>query len=164
MIKIIKEQKLNEMALPRKKVIEKVSGLSDVIGEHLIKCLVYEHSLDHFSNEDNYEHWKSEISFWLWYAGDIEVKNQYRLRKFDYEQFIFNEFAESLHDCKTQLLSFLLKVKRNNKYPEFQVTEDLCNKLFALLKYLKFTTCSLMSDKSKQHTEEEYKQIINEIL
>ena len=154
---------LTEMAVPRKKAVEIITGIADEVGEHLIKCVVYEHSLDLIEKEDNFGRWQEEIAFWLWDSGDTEVKGQYRLKKQDYENYLFGSFAEDAHDCKTQLLAFLLTNRRKKKYPEFKVTPEMCLKLFSAWTKLKERTCVLMADKTNEHNEDEYLKIVKDV-
>ena len=155
---------LNEMALPRKKVIEKISGVSDEVCKHIIKCVVYKSSLNSIGLTDTLKDWKEEICIWLYYVGGIEVKDQKKLKTKDYEILLFNDFAENLHDCKTQILGFKLHNKNTKKYPDFVITEEMINQLFNVLNLLKIYVCPILSDKHIEIKENTFMPVITSVF
>lgn len=121
------------MSYTRSKAIEQIKGLSDPIERHLIKCIVYGDTTN-----DLY-HWvHDEIAQYLHSIHTICVKpNNKKLKRTQYEDLIFGSFGNTRNDVKTSLLIFRAWNNRTKQYPEFEVDEDMVDRLFKTVTNMK---------------------------
>lgn len=112
--------RLNELAYPRKRALEKLEYLSGALIEYIIKCVVYKNTTN------NLDHWTNEIADYFYEVNNIRVKsNTGRLKEKDYLNHLFYYQGEDYQDMKVQLISF----SRNKDYPDFEITKNLIKEL-----------------------------------
>ena len=126
MKRYIKNTSIFGMALNRKDVLTKLSALSEDISVHVIKCVVYHDTLP-----ESMHHWISELSAWFAQASRYKCKS--KLKAIDYAENLFGAFGETLYDADANLTGYqILNAKsiHSERYPDFEVTPELIDKVF----------------------------------
>lgn len=141
MIKIYEVTKcLNEMAFSRVELIKKVESFSERINDEIIKLTVYE------NNEWDKNHWIERLSTWLYSVDKPVFNNNKKLKPNQYEKYVFGTFGNEKDDAEINLYSF----KANNtKYDDFEVAEELIDKLFNTYNKIK-QLCDVFATNSKR--------------
>ncbi len=135
-----------EMALPRKKVIDKIKAYSEVIVEHLIKCVVYGKNL----GIENYRHWKDEeICRYCELINSYEVKDSKKLKKEDYEKFLLENNGTSESDYYSEIVLFRLRNLKTGKYPDFKPTRLQGRQVYTLFLLLISKISPILADSNK---------------
>lgn len=114
---------IKAMALPRKDAISKLSNYSEMIERHVIECVVYKDSLGQL------RHWIGEIATWLNAANKIVCKVP--LKAVDYADNLFGVFGDERNDIEVDLITYQKSDLRTDCYPDFEVTDELIDELFA---------------------------------
>lgn len=108
----------------RRKKIEAISkNYSDIIAEHVMKCIVYGKShLD-------YSHWiEDEICIYINTVG--RRRNKSKIKPSVFEDAMFYSIGDEPYDAKMFMLDWLDEnIKNKNPYPKFVITSELCTKL-----------------------------------
>lgn len=153
--------KILGMSSYRKKYIEKLESYSDKLEEHVLKCIVY-------PENNSKDEWIKEISAWLLRPCITTVKPKgKKLKADDYRDSIFSCFGDEKVDAELSLAwfkdVFISKPENKKKYPDFEITDELVNKVFNT--YNKFIKIFLPLFTSKDKiTGEECKSIVRTIL
>lgn len=159
MKRYIKNTSIFGMALPRKQIFAKLSALSEDINIHVIKCVVYSDILP-----DSMHQWISELSAWFAQASRYKCKS--KLKASDYAQTLFSAFGEDVYDADANLTGYQLinaKSIKSEGYPDFEVTQQLINKLFQTYQsIISETTPVLISGQCR--TASEWVKILEPIL
>lgn len=123
---IYSEEQLLEMALPLAVAKERLTNNAKQYFYHLFKCVIFGDSTG-----DLY-HWEQEIANYLDIVNDIKIKgnNGKPSIKF-YEDNFFYYFGDEVEDYRGGLEDF--KSRIGKKYPPFEVTEKLYNKVFRVV-------------------------------
>ena len=124
--KIYKEEQLLEMAIPLAVVKERLTNNAKQYFYHLFKCVVFGNSTG------DLHHWEQEIANYLNIVNDVKVKgnNNKPSTKF-YEDNFFYYLGDEAEDYRGGLEDF--KNKIGKKYPPFEVTEELYDKVFGVV-------------------------------
>lgn len=123
---IYNEEQLLEMALPLAVAKERLNNNAKQYFYHLFKCIIFEDSTG-----DLY-HWEQEIANYLNIINNIKIKsnNGKPSVKF-YEDNFFYYFGDEAKDYEGGLEDF--KNRIGKRYPSFEVTEELYNKVFEVV-------------------------------
>lgn len=144
------------MSFTRKECLAKLENLSPIINEHLMKCVIYSEELHNTLN-----HWTNELAAWLCKANGY--KSTSRLKEADYINSLFVDFGEDINDAEANLSIFQAHNDRSKEYPQFEITDELCNQLFDT--YQKLIEASLPHLVSGHRlTVTEWKQLISEVI
>lgn len=137
------------MAMPRHTVLQKLSNVSPQLNEHIIKCVVY-----HDVSPSTIPHWVTEIAAWLRYADRLKSKSQ--LKAVDYQNTLFGSFGDEKDDADINLTEFQLfnNEKRDDRYPDFEVTSDLITQLFQTYQNLMNACTPLLLSKDVHDLQE----------
>ncbi len=150
-----------EMAYDRSYVIKKVRAKGPTIGEHILKCVVYS------NDEQNVNHWIEEIAWELDILDDYDLKPKgKKLKPETYEELLKLDFGESPKDMRTQLKEFSFTYTRDSskkKYPKFEITQELIEKLFRVYIAIIKRVSELLSETTETGGER-FKQEIAFIL
>lgn len=136
------KQKIYGMSLDRGKAKKRIEDLSDIILEHICKCILYGDSTH------DYHHWiYEEVSNWLYYINRITVKpRDKKLKVRDYADFIFGGFGDDMADAELNLNLEYNKCRRANPpYPEVKITNDMVKSLFNITRDLKSSLPALLA-------------------
>ena len=114
------------MALPLDVVKERLRSKAPQYFYHLFKCVVFGDSTGDFN------HWIQEIAGYLDAINDVKLKgsNKKPSVKF-YEDNFFYLFGDEAGDYRGGLKDF--KNRIGKKYPLFEITEELYNKVFEVV-------------------------------
>ena len=136
-----------EMALPRKKVIDKVKDYSEIIVEHIIKCVVYKKSL----GEADYYHWKNEeICGYCGLINEYEVKKSGKLKKDVYARALLENNGTAESDYYSEVVLFRVNNLRTQKYPDFKPTRMQGHQVYIAFLALISEVTPVFSDYSKK--------------
>ena len=121
-------RKLDEMAFNRSVAIKRVESYADTLFEHLLKCAVFK------DTTGNLKHWiNDEIAVYLADVNEIEVKTKKgKLNKVDYEKALLSDIGENSQDYKSTISSIRASWRKHDKYPFFQITDELVNNMFVM--------------------------------
>lgn len=159
MKKYIKSEYILSMALPRKQALQHLSNDSEVLKDHVIKCILYAD----LRSDDMY-HWiHDEISSWLEDASEIECKS--KLKPKDYLDTVFSAFGTSFTDTRVLLKSFRKKycLRSSDPYPDFEITSDLVEQVSYTFQVL-INTCIPYLSKKVPVDQETWYKIVSRIL
>ena len=148
--------KLSEMAIERKRLIPKLEGMTDTIGNHVIKCIVYK---DAFRS---YRYWISEIANQFTLAGGLEVKGRIKLKSSEYQKILLDDFANEPSDFHAMLFEFLIKESKD--YNPFEITDKLVGSFVGVYKELSKKVIPMISNKNIIYKQSEYEEVIKSIL
>ena len=152
---------LNEMSLPRKRVIAKLFSQTDTVIDHFLNILV-------FDNTTNDRHdWLRTISETLDYCNRIEAKTKsMKLKKEDYRRYLFgiNE-TFSLHDSSTLIEGYEKHAK--DKFPSVDIDYDslvpeFYKKYSILTNYFSEYTAKCKDTRTKR--KDEFYETVNKII
>ena len=123
---LYEEEKLLEMALPLAAAKERLTNNAPQYFYHLFKCIIFE------NRTGDFDHWVQEIANYLNIINDIKVKgsNSKPSAKF-YRDNFFYYLGDEVGDYRGGLEDF--KHRIGKKYPDFEVTQELCNKVFEVV-------------------------------
>lgn len=153
-----KNQNIFAMATNRKLAKGRIISLADELCSNIVKISVYPKSVD-------CQHWIDEIANWVDAINKITLKpNNAKFNYNEYTEMIFEYFGDSRLDLYALLSEWIIKnCRHGKKYPEFEVTEDLIDRLFLNLNKLKDYVCRLCSSKNNVNRSEILNNL-NEIL
>jgi len=135
-----------EMALPRKKVIDKIKEYSEIILEHIIKCVVYGKSL----GEANYFHWKNEeICGYCKLINEYEVKKSKKLKEDAYIQALLENNGTAESDYYSEVVLFGIRNSRIRRYPDFKPTKEQGHIVYLIFLALIFEVAPVFADYDK---------------
>ena len=143
---------LNEMSLPRERVIAKLFSQTDTVIDHFLNILV-------FDNTTNDRHdWLRTIAETLDYCNRIEAKTKSKkLKKEDYRRFLFgiNE-TFSLHDTRILIEGYEKKAKK--KFPVVNIdyaslAPEFYKKYLALTNYFSVYMEKCKDTEAKRYDE-----------
>lgn len=157
---------IKAMAFSRKDAESHIRALSKVIGEHIIKCVVYGDSLNCYS------HWvNDELTSWFYDINTTYLKIDRKPPKFryqDYDEFIFSQFGEDLNDMRISLSAFasLNFEKYGGNYPDIEISKDIVSNMFQAVAELSRKMCRLLSTSSAKDpvSREEIRDLLHEVL
>lgn len=114
---------LLEMAMSLGEAKARLESLEAQYFNHVIKCVIFGDSTN------NLYHWEQEIANFLNLANSIKIKSGTGKpsEKF-YRDYFFYAWGDEITDYESGLEYF--KVKNGNKYPDFEIIEDLIGKVF----------------------------------
>lgn len=111
------------MSFSRKECLAKLENLSPIIDEHIMKCVIYSEELNSSVN-----YWLNELAAWMCKANGY--KSTTKLKAADYLNSLFIDFGEDINDAEANLSIFQAHNVRSKEYPEFEITPELCDKLY----------------------------------
>ncbi len=156
----IQNTKLLEMAFKRSSVVEKINDYSDIVGDHILKCVVYGNSLGCI------EHWFSEIATFFEKIGKMEVKGSVKLKPSEYKTCLFDTYAEigNKNDYDQELFHFKVKQVAGGDYPDFDITDNVIERLCNATKELCNVVCSMIASIKIRYSVREYKEVVKNII
>ena len=147
------------MAMDRKRAIKVMCSLNDVINDHIIECVVY-----HEERSSTLAHWVEEIAAYLNQIDGIKCCSQ--LKKRDYMESVFSPFGDARGDAKWNLSYYKFRNARKskeNQYPDFEITEELIDKLYATYQAVITNGLPWLMSKT-EHSMEEWENLLSPIL
>lgn len=114
---------IRAMAVPRKEATSKLNSYADVIQRHVIECVVYKDSLGYL------HYWIGELAIWMNTANKVVCKSP--LKESDYVDYLFGTFGDDRNDAEVDLQAYQKSDLRTDCYPDFEVTDELIDELFA---------------------------------
>ena len=121
------------MAHSRKQIKSNAEFYQDDIACHVMKCLVYSR------NHRDYNHWiNDELAAWIADINSMAPKKGFKIKPHDYSEWLLGGFGDELSDMKLDLKFFRNRfvVKHDPPYPDFNITPDMCDKLYLILQKL----------------------------
>lgn len=146
-------------AMYRSEAISTLSNMKDTVGEHIIKCVVY-----HDERPDTLMHWVKEISACLKHAD--KITGRCALKERDYLEHLFGSFGDTREDAEWTLDNYQFKNERrpeHEQYPEFEITDELVNRLYAISRAIIGVSLPWLMSKTK-HSMAEWTALISPIL
>lgn len=147
---------LTEMAMPKKEVMNKISTFSDLIMEHIIKCVVYGDSTKDFS------HWIIEISNFLSIINDYKVKSC--SGKLKYEEYLKCVFYDSQGDEEQDMRQNLRVFKLHKSYPDFDITSSMISQLWGVFSRIAKECSTIFADKNNTFKADDFRNLILDIF
>ena len=148
-------KQLVEMAMPLALAKTKISSKSDIIIEHILKSIVYGDSLKSLN------HWCKEAGSWLDLCGNIILKpKNNKPSKNQYASWIFSYWFSDKDNVRASL-KFL--AAECIDYPEFDVNDELINKVYDIGNQIQENILDMLTQKSL-YSAKTYSQVILEIL
>ena len=153
MIKII------EMGQKRSFCIKRIESYADEIYEHIIECVIYAKDTYHR------KHWIDELSAWFDIINSVRMDKNKKLSFDKYKDILFSGFGTDRYDALSNLKDYkaknLIKINRDKKaYPDFEITEDMVEKLFLVYQLFIEKYCTIFADKNNTYELEDFKQEI----
>ena len=119
------ENTLLEMAMPRDVAKKRIERLADTTCEHLLKCIVFKNSTG------NLNHWIVEVSTNFTLCGNITLKpKNNKFTEKEYRKIVFESNFEDKENV--ELILKFYHAKWSNEYPEFTVTTELVEEVYAI--------------------------------
>lgn len=148
-MKIIKtNNELFEMAMPRKIAFEKIEKYNKEITSHIMKCIVYPYSRD-------LDHWVKEIANLFTIINRVVLKQS--SPKFEYQEYrdsVFGYFGDEKYDCANELDDFHYEYVMLKHYPDFEITNDLVNKLYEFVSNLSDEVIKIFITKNNKNMDD----------
>lgn len=151
---------INEMALPLKIASQKIRDKSEVIFDHLLKCVIYKNETGSFN------HWITEIATQFSYCDNLKIKSKSgKLSEDAYYKALFSDtVADEESDMKFYLSDFQLQYcYKTHKYPDFEITDKLCHEVWTTCSRIYEGASNLMSSQ-KDHTLQQYKEFLEQSI
>ena len=122
----VEKEVLVEMAMSLGEAKARLESIESQYFNHVIKCVVYGDSTG-----DLY-YWEQEIANLLNIANNIKIKSgNGKLSERSYKDYFFYAWGDEVADYEGGLEYF--KIKNSNRYPDFEITEDLVKKVFEVV-------------------------------
>lgn len=129
------------MASTRDAVISRLKSYSKTLTYHIIKCVIYGDStgdLDHWIHD--------EICEYLAIANNLYIKpKNKKLKVIDYENSLFSMMGDSEIDAQNCLREFRLYNNRTSKYPAFDITSDMVDRLYSTFQSIIHKMCPILA-------------------
>jgi hypothetical protein len=141
-----------------KKKIEALSkNYSDIIAEHVMKCVVFGKS------HPDYVHWiEDEICTYINTVG--RRRNKSNIKPYVFEDTMFYSIGDEPYDAKMFMLDWLDEnSKKDRPYPRFVITSELCTKICKCYSELAEKVSNWLA-KHKHDGRESYKDEILSIV
>ena len=136
-----------EMSTKRGKTMDKISGLSETLVEHLLKLLF-------FKGHRAYSHWTNEVRSYIRSASNIRVKPKNKpLKSDDYFDALFDEWFGP--DYKRTLTSIAASLSEKYK-TRIEITDETVNTFISFFGDLSDQLSKGASDKSLQSLLDNY--------
>ena len=152
--------KLNEMASERNKVIKRLENYSEIVGSHILKCVVYKNSLN------SLKHWiDQELSGYFEIISNDLVKKSIKLKQDDYKKYLFDAYAEDDNDLLTNLKEFrLTRTISHKEYPTFKITQEIFDEFSLTYCRIRDKVVPMFADKLHQYSSEDFAEILHKII
>lgn len=153
MIKII------EMSQKRNFCIKRIESYTDEIYEHIIECVVYAEYRYHR------KHWIDELAAWFDIINSAKMNKNKKFSFEKYKDLVFNGFGTDKYDALANLKDYkaknLIKINKGKKaYPDFNITDNMVEKLFKVYQTFIEKYCTIFADKNNTYELEDFKQEI----
>lgn len=153
---VINHEYVKSMSTSRNRAIELASRYSTTLAEHVAKCVIYSNTTN------NLEHWVGEISHKLSIVNQITLKpSGKKLNPKSYEDTIFDSMGTDRAD--TYILLEDLHHQYENTYPEFDITDELVDRLFRVFNKMKKTIIPILASKN-DYTEDDFRLLVYDAL
>lgn len=114
---------LIEMAMSLGEAKARLESIESQYFSHVIKCAVYGNSTGDLN------HWEREIANYLNIVNSIKIKSgNGKLSEKSYKDYFFYAWGDEVTDYESGLEYF--KIRNSDRYPDFEITEDLVYKVF----------------------------------
>ena len=147
------------MSIPKAKAEQRLDHYSRMMSEHLVKCVIYPSS-------DSYNHWIEDgLASWLSKSNEYTVKPLNRkLSASSYIDHLFGYLGEDRNDAKILLTDFQIDNQYADlKYPEFELSNQLINTMYAVCNAMVTTVASTLSTKNDR-TKKDWEVYLHQIL
>lgn len=148
------------MSMELGKAKKKIDSLSDIILEHVCKCVLYR------NKTNDYRHWiYDEIATWISYINDVTIKPaNKKMKAKDYANHLFGGFGDSYADARLNLnLEYNRCRKAKEQYPEVEITHDMITDMVNISNQLTSEFSELLSS-NNDLTKEEIGNRVRNIL
>ena len=156
MKRYIRSSNIFGMSFGRAKCLQRMEYLSPKFNKHLIECVVYRNVLD-----KTLDHWISEIANFLHAANQFKCDSKLKYK--DYEQSLFSDMGTERDDCYTSIFIYQQYVEDTNKYPYFDITDDMVDELFDITNKIKEISIPILLSGDKL-TQSEWKEKLTEVF
>ena len=146
---------LTKMAYSRGDVMPKIDSYTGMVKEHVMKCIVYENSTNDFN------HWVNEIANFLSIINDFRIKT--KTGKLKYEDYLNNGFYNHGNDYRDMNVG-LRDFSYNKKYPHFEVTDEMTQKLLNVYTRIAEDCSRIFADKNNEYTHKDFKNLVLDIF
>lgn len=149
-MKIFRRTLIYAMSMERDNAKTRVKGFSDVLPEHIIKCVVYGNTTN------DLHHWVCvEICDFLSIVNDITVRpHDKKLKPKDIRSWLFGAMGDSRNEASILLRTFNLKNKRTKEYPDFDVTEVMIDTVYYAFRTIISDTLPILTTKNNLKKED----------
>lgn len=120
-------QKFHEMSMPISAAKARIEGFTLPYIDHIIRCVVFNNTTNDLI------HWENEIATYISKVNDITVKP--KAEKFSKQFYVENFFlywGDEVIDYNIALFDF--QRREGKYYPNFEITDQLSNKVFEVVK------------------------------
>lgn len=154
------------MSIDRAEAKQRLTSYKGILMEHIIKLLVYSDV-----RPNDVHGWIHTLANWIHKCDSITIKPKNRkLSKSDIISSLFCRMGDEVGDYERELYAFIAdnRYGRYNHgdaapYPEFEVTDELCETFMQVCYKLIEETIPFLIDK-QDHTIEEYEAVIQKIF
>ena len=154
------KQPVYAMSFPRDRARIKIESLSELVLEHVCKCILYR------DMTNSYRHWVyDEIATWLSYINDITVKpKDKKLKQSDYDAWVFGVFGDTYADARLNLALQRKKcLKEVPPYPEVSITDEMIKIMTDVTRDMRTTFLPILSTINTL-TDDEIGDLVIQIL
>jgi len=117
------------MSFSRKRILDRLDNYSDLINEHLCKCIIYGPIKNQLFGK--YDHWITEIAQVINAVNSMTLDGKKKLKESDYRQ-LFAAFGTTLQDAETNItLQYVSDRNSKNPYPEVEIDERTYAHMYA---------------------------------
>ena len=151
------------MAITRADAISRLRSFSETVELHLLNCILYGDS------SGDYNHWvNQELSSWMVAANRILLKGNKKLKKADYEDYLFGKLGDAEDDAFVALTAFQLHYtgahsKVNPPYPNFELDEQITSDVFEFFREVKSKMCEILSQPNDLN-KADFQRLLHEMM
>lgn len=149
-MKIFNRTSIYAMSMDRSRALKRIDGFSEVLPEHIIKCVVYGNTTN------DLHHWVChEICGYLGIVNEITVRpNDKKLKASDYASSLFGFMGDAWNDAYVALGTYALENERSKQYPAFEVTDELVDRVFFAFQSIITDTVPIFTTKNNMKRED----------
>ena len=149
-MKLFRHKPIFAMSMDRSRAIKRMEGFSEVLPEHIIKCIVYGNTTN------DLHHWvRHEICGYLSVVNNITVRpNDKKLKAADYISNLFGFMGDARNDAYVALGTFAVQNRQSKQYPDFKVTEELIDRVFFAFQSIIADTVPILTSKNNMKEED----------
>lgn len=155
--------KILEMPRQRKNSLDKLSNFNDPLVEDIIKIVVYG------DTTNNLKHWFDQTGLWLSKVNSVKYDGDKKFKPQTYIDKIFDSaFGNSIDDAENEIVYFQVKNASGKtwdrkQYPEFELTQDMVEKVFKINQEFTETFPKIFSTKNNYNTDD-FRKMAKDII